>query len=115
MNVRSCCTEYYLISDTKILTTVNNIGILLKDVLIDLRALSFVHVKTFCHRARNLSSPAHLNNCLNVFEHFVGLVLKELICNALRDLVPFAQFKKREKHPRRSDTFSKVAGFSQLY
>ena len=33
------------------------------------------------------------------------------------DLVPFAQFKKRKKHPRRSVTFSnKVAGFSlQIY
>ena len=31
---------------------------------------------------------------------------------ALRDLVPFAQFKKREKHQWRSVTFSKVAGFS---
>ena len=27
---------------------------------------------------------------------------------ALRDLVPFVQFKKREKHPWRSITFSKV-------
>ena len=26
------------------------------------------------------------------------------ICDALRDLVPFAQFKKREKHPLRSAT-----------
>ena len=35
---------------------------------------------------------------------------------ALRDLVPFAQFKKREKDPLRSVNFSKVAGFSlQLY
>ena len=25
------------------------------------------------------------------------------------DLVPFVQFKKREKHPRRSDTFRKIA------
>ena len=34
----------------------------------------------------------------------------------LRDLVPFVQFKKREKHPWRSVNFSKVAGFSlQLY
>ena len=32
------------------------------------------------------------------------------ICDALHDLVPFAQFKKREKHPRRNVTFSKVAG-----
>ena len=33
------------------------------------------------------------------------------ICGALRDLVPFVQFKKREKHPWRSFNFSKVAGF----
>ena len=32
------------------------------------------------------------------------------ICDALRDLVPFVQFKKREKHPWRSVTFRKVAG-----
>ena len=32
------------------------------------------------------------------------------ISNALRDLIPFVQFKKREKHPWRSVTFSKVAG-----
>ena len=28
------------------------------------------------------------------------------MCDALRDLVPFAQFKKREKHPWKSVTFS---------
>ena len=31
-------------------------------------------------------------------------------CDALRDLVPFVQFKKREKHPWRSVNFSKVLG-----
>ena len=31
------------------------------------------------------------------------------IGDALRDLVPSVQFKKREKHPWRSVTFSKVA------
>ena len=35
------------------------------------------------------------------------------ICGALRDLVPFAQFKKREKHPWRSINFSKVADWSE--
>ena len=30
-------------------------------------------------------------------------------CGALRDLVPFVQFKKREKHPWKSVNFSKVA------
>ena len=29
-----------------------------------------------------------------------------------RDLVPFAQFKKPEKHPWRSVTLTKLAGFS---
>ena len=33
-------------------------------------------------------------------------------CGALRDLVLFVQFKKREKQPWRSVNFSKVAGFS---
>ena len=32
------------------------------------------------------------------------------ICDALRDLVPFVQFKKREKHQLRGVNFSKVAG-----
>ena len=31
----------------------------------------------------------------------------KLICDALRDLVPFVQFKKRENHPLRSVAFSK--------
>ena len=32
-------------------------------------------------------------------------------CDALRDLAPFVQFKKREKTPWKSVSFSKVAGF----
>ena len=39
------------------------------------------------------------------------LLEKISLCDALRDLVSFAQFKQREKHPWRSVTFSKVAGF----
>ena len=35
-----------------------------------------------------------------------------LVCGALRDLVVFVQFEKREKHPWRNFTFSKVADFS---
>ena len=30
-----------------------------------------------------------------------------IICDALRDLVPFVQFEKREEHPWRSVNFSK--------
>ena len=36
------------------------------------------------------------------------------ICDALRVLVPFIQFKKHEKHPWRSVTFSKVEGWYQI-
>ena len=35
--------------------------------------------------------------------------------NALRHLVPFVQFEKREKHPWRSVIVSKVAGISNMY
>ena len=31
-----------------------------------------------------------------------------LNCGALRDLVPFVQFKKREKHPWRSVNFGNI-------
>ena len=36
------------------------------------------------------------------------------ICSALRDLVPFVQIKKIEKHPWRSVNFSKVAGLKRF-
>ena len=48
-----------------------------------------------------LSSSKHCKNKVEVY-----------ICDALRDLVPFVQFKKREKHSWRIVNFSKVAGFS---
>ena len=34
-------------------------------------------------------------------------------CDALHDLIPFVQFKKREKPPWRNFTFNKVAGILQ--
>ena len=39
------------------------------------------------------------------------LICADNHCDALRDLVVFVQFKKREKYPRRTVTFSKFAGF----
>ena len=39
----------------------------------------------------------------------MGKQLQYYICGALRDLAPCAHFKKREKHPWRNVTFSKVA------
>ena len=55
-----------------------------------------------CYNSRNLFSII----CINYKWH---------ICDALRDLIPFVQFKKREKHPWRSVNFSKVAGFLHGY
>ena len=40
----------------------------------------------------------------------VNIIKFVSICDVLRDLVPSAQFKNREKHPWRSVNFSKVAG-----
>ena len=45
--------------------------------------------------------------CLRILVPSMGYVYVEV----LRDLVPFIQFKKREKHPWGSGTFSKVSGF----
>ena len=39
-----------------------------------------------------------------------GLRFGRCLRDALRDFISFAQFKKREKHPWRSLTFSKVTG-----
>ena len=39
--------------------------------------------------------------------------VNQMRSDALRNLVPSAQFKKREKEPWRSVTFGKVAGFSE--
>ena len=35
-------------------------------------------------------------------------LIENIICGALRDLVPFVQFEKHEKHQWRSVNFSKV-------
>ena len=37
-----------------------------------------------------------------------------MICGALRDLVPFGPFKKREKHPWKSVNFSKESTLLKL-
>ena len=55
--------------------------------------------------------------CICIFEfvfkwfiHYISNKEFGVTCGVLRDLVPFVQFKKREKHPWRSVTFSRVAG-----
>ena len=72
-----------------------------------------------CHEvsvilADNLLSPK-FNNRLIIRPNLFILSTSYTICDALRDLVPFVQFKKREKHPWRSVNFSKVAGFNTQY
>ena len=43
-------------------------------------------------------------------EDLVAPTQVRLLCHVLRVLVPFVQFKERDKHTWRSDTFSKVRG-----
>ena len=47
---------------------------------------------------------------------YLNFITKERMnkWDTLRGLVPFVQFKKREKHPWRSGTFSKVAAATLL-
>ena len=42
---------------------------------------------------------------------FFFFALCHYVFDALRDLVTFVQYKKRQKHPWRSFTLSKLAGF----
>ena len=68
----------------------------------------------FCRKPLKLLSKSCLFIFCILFWRGVNPSIKsEEICGALRDLVPFVQFKKREKYPWRSVNFSKVAGFSK--
>ena len=66
-------------------------------------------VVVFWHERKSISDTAKISTEFNTC-NFDELLVK-IICDALRDLAPFVQFKKREKHQWRSVTFSKVAGF----
>ena len=54
-----------------------------------------------------LSFPKKLLPTIFRFSH----IYSKFWCDVLRDLLPFVQFKKREKHSWRSVTFGKDAGF----
>ena len=64
-------------------------------------------------------SDKFLKRIKNLQEKTITIFAQRLrfnICDALRELVPFLQFKKHENRSWRSVTFSKVAGFSlQLF
>ena len=53
----------------------------------------------FCYAPDKLRKAANRNNLA------YGFFSKKSLSDSLRDLVPFVQFKKREKHPWRSVTF----------
>ena len=68
---------------------------------------------------RHAQSQRHILGCsrgailifvATVIFHIPSSFFYFYICDALRDLLLFVQFKKCEKHPWRSVTFSKVAG-----
>ena len=64
----------------------------------------------------NLFHKEHYLRCHQSLKCTSEILYRTLTCCALRDLVPFVQFKKREKRPWRSVDFSKVAGWIlQLY
>ena len=52
----------------------------------------------------------HYSTCEHISWNYIGI---EHLLDAFRDLVPCAQFKKREKRSWTSVTFSKVAGFTK--
>ena len=68
----------------------------------------FYTVSTLGNEQRKYNKPKQL--ITNLFRESANP--QSYICGALRDLAPFVQFKKREKHPWTSVNFSKVAGFS---
>ena len=51
-----------------------------------------------------------IKNRDNTYQFNSQITWKTNKCDVLHDLIPIVQFKKREKHPWRSGTFSKVAG-----
>ena len=55
--------------------------------------------------AINTEQTSKLISHIDKFLHSVIPNIFIIICGALRDLVPFVQFKKSEKHPWRSVTF----------
>ena len=64
-----------------------------------------LHKSIYTSTFPNCSSLIILSNYDLLFNTHIFVC----ICDALRNLVPFIQFKKREKHPWKSVTFSKVA------
>ena len=68
--------------------------------------------KMFIHATLLMQQNVHsLNIIIDKNANISFKPICERICDALRNLLSFVQFKKREKHLWRSVTFSKVAEF----
>ena len=83
MNVRSCVPNIICFQTQKQLAKLNNIWVLLKSVLIDLRASNFVHTKTSLH-----AHGVHARNCVHNLSSPVFTLSKsyyQTIVNTLRE------------------------------
>ena len=76
----------------------NFIFVLIKNFLLIL----YFSISQFALNSRGCESCIIFRGVFNSF------MTEVLICGALRDLVPFVQFRKREKHPWKSVNLSKL-------
>ena len=86
---------------------------ILKILLFQQKSFTINCIRKNSHHKKLQFKQNKTQNEANTFllENKKMILLNWLKCGTLRDLVPFVQFKKREKHPWRSVNFSKVAGF----
>ena len=63
----------------------------------------------FMSSFHDMKSQSIKKYVIHIFDRCQSMI--KIHCDALRNLVPFVQFKKCEKHPWRSITFSKVVGW----
>ena len=73
-------------------------------------ARPFFYEKGLKREVRKLSPLLDISKSENENWLWICFSVVIFIFDALRDLVPFVKFEKREKHPWRSVTFSKVSG-----
>ena len=75
-------------------------------------APDFVNNRNLAFTCLKIGTKIHIIIMLYNYMRDIHVMTHIYIWDALRDLVPFVQIKKRKKHPWRSVTFSKVAGFT---
>ena len=76
----------------------------------------FMHISSWlnevldCVETWNTDTATFNEIFFQILSQMPAVFYGAMICDALRDLVPFVQFQKREKRPWRSVNFSKVVG-----